>query len=147
MLYLVDGRSELYQWDTGRVAKVNVSCNQIHFSNPGCKEALVVDVVDGQLTIPDEMLQRGTDLLCWAYVGVSEDGYTKMEKAFKVRKRPKPADYVYTPSDQKTLEDLYANMETIVEEQVKETINTQGAVTKEDLATGNVDANIDGGEL
>ena len=33
MLTLNDGRSELWQWDTGRSLTVDADCSQVHFSN------------------------------------------------------------------------------------------------------------------
>lgn len=33
MLTLNDGRSELWQWDTGRTLAVDADCSQVHFSN------------------------------------------------------------------------------------------------------------------
>ena len=33
MLTLNDGRTELWQWDTGRTLDVDADCSQVHFSN------------------------------------------------------------------------------------------------------------------
>ena len=49
-------------------------------------------------------LLRRLSFFAWA--GSAEDGYTKIEKTFEVHKRNKPSDYVFTPVDQKTLDDL-----------------------------------------
>lgn len=104
MLTLNDGRAELWQWDTGRTLAVDADCSQAHFSNKVFGRSIDVDVVNGTAIIPDILLQTDKDLNVWAFVGTSENGYTKISKTFKVNRRNKPADYVFTPTDQMTLQ-------------------------------------------
>ena len=106
MLTLNDGRSELWQWDTGRKLTVDADCSQVHFSNKIFGRSIDVDVVDGVAIIPDVLLQTDKDLFAWAFVGTAENGYTKISKTFKVNRRNKPADYVFTPPDQTSLEEI-----------------------------------------
>lgn len=103
---LNDGRSELWQWDTGRTLAVDAECSQVHFSNKVFGRSIDVDVVDGVAIIPDILLQTDKDLNVWAFVGTAENGYTKISKTFKVNRRNKPADYVFTPPDQTSLEEI-----------------------------------------
>lgn len=111
MLTLNDGRAELWQWDTGRTLAVDADCSQVHFSNKVFGRSIDVDVVDGVAGIPDILLQSDKDLNVWAFVGTSENGYTKISKTFKVNRRNKPADYVFTPQEQITLKDATAILE------------------------------------
>ena len=104
MLTLNDGRSELWQWDTGRTLTVDTDCSQVHFSNKVFGRSIDVDVVDVAAIIPDVLLQTDNDLNVWAFSGTAENGYTKISKTFKVNRRNKPADYVFTPTDQMTLQ-------------------------------------------
>ena len=106
MLELNDGRSELWQWDTGRTLTVDTDCSQVHFSNKVFGRSIDVDVSYGVAIIPDILLQTDKDLIVWAFVGTAENGYTKISKTFKVNRRNKPADYVFTPADQTTLEQI-----------------------------------------
>lgn len=106
MLTLNDGRSELWQWDTGRTLAVDADCSQVHFSNKVFGRSIDVDVTDGVAIIPDILLQTDKDLNVWAFVGMAENGYTKISKTFKVNRRNKPADYVFTPPEQTTLEQI-----------------------------------------
>ena len=106
MLTLNDGRSELWQWDTGRTLTVDTDCSQVHFSNKVFGRSIDVDVSYGVAIIPDILLQTDKDLIVWAFVGTAENGYTKISKTFKVNRRNKPADYVFTPPDQTTLEQI-----------------------------------------
>ena len=106
MLTLNDGRSELWQWDTGRTLTVDTDCSQVHFSNKVFGRSIDVDVVDGAAIIPDILLQTDNDLNVWAFSGTAENGYTKISKTFKVNRRNKPADYVFTTPDQTSLEEI-----------------------------------------
>lgn len=117
MLTLNDGRSELWQWDTGRTLAVDADCSQVHFSNKVFGRSIDVDVVDGAAIIPDVLLQTDKDLNVWAFVGTAENGYTKISKTFKVNRRNKPADYVFTPPEQTTLAELSGRLDRIEESQ------------------------------
>ena len=106
MLTLNDGRSELWQWDTGRTLAVDADCSQVHFSNKVFGRSIDVDVVDGVADIPDILLQTDKDLNVWAFVGTAENGYTKISKTLKVNRRNRPADYVFTPVEQTTIAEI-----------------------------------------
>ena len=106
MLELNDGRSELWQWDTGRTLIVDTDCSQVHFSNKVFGRSIDVNVAYGVAIIPDILLQTDKDLIVWVFVGTAENGYTKISKTFKVNRRSKPSDYVFTPPDQTSLEEI-----------------------------------------
>lgn len=106
MLDLNDGRDELWQWDTGRTLIVDADCSQVHFSNKVFGRSIDVNVANGVAIIPDVLLQTDKDLNVWAFSGTAENGYTKISKTFKVNRRNKPADYVFTPPDQTSLEEI-----------------------------------------
>lgn len=110
MLTLNDGRSELWQWDTGRTLTVDADCSQVHFSNKVFGRSIDVAVVGGVANIPDILLQTDKDLIAWAFVGTAENGYTKISKTFTVNRRNKPADYVFTPTDQITLQTIQSQI-------------------------------------
>lgn len=113
MLTLNDGRSELWQWDTGRKLTVDADCSQVHFSNKVFGRSIDVDVVDGVAIIPDILLQTDKELTAWAFVGTSENGYTKISKVFKVNRRNKPSDYVFTPPEQTTLSEIWERLDDL----------------------------------
>ena len=129
MLTLNDGRSELWQWDTGRKLAVDADCSQVHFSNKVFGRSIDVDVSYGVAIIPDILLQTDKDLNVWAFVGTAENGYTKISKTFKVNRRNKPADYVFTPVEQTAINQLksdLANLENLLI-QIQDKLN-QGTV-------------------
>ena len=113
MLTLNDGRAELWQWDTGRTLSVDADCSQVHFSNKVFGRSIDVDVVGGVAIIPDILLQTDKDLNVWAFVGTAENGYTKISKTFKVNRRNKPADYVFTPVEQTTIAEIAAIAQSV----------------------------------
>ena len=129
MLELNDGRSELWQWDTGRTLIVDTDCSQVHFSNKVFGRSIDVNVADGVAIIPDVLLQTDKDLNVWAFSGTAENGYTKISKTFKVNRRSKPADYVFTTVEQTTINQLksdLANLENLLI-QIQDKLN-QGTV-------------------
>lgn len=127
MIQIKDGRKELYQWDTGVELLVDVECSQVHFANKVFGRSVDVEVVDGIAKIPDILLQNDKDLVVWGFVGTAENGYTRVSKIFKVNRRNKPEEYVFTPTDQITLESVIKRMdeleETVNPEVIKETVD------------------------
>lgn len=104
MIKLADGRGLLYQWDTGR--QVECDAEQVHFSNHHYGTSIDVDVQNGKAAIPNQLLTSAIPLKAWAWVKDSSGEYTKEEQVFLVAKRNKPSDYVYTPAEIKTWQDL-----------------------------------------
>ena len=106
---IADGRGALWQWDTGRRVKITDGdgVKQIHYQNKCFGRSVDVDVgADGTAIIPDELLQDWHPLTAYAYVTDDAGGYTKVQQDFVVHKRAKPAGYVYTPTDQMTLQTI-----------------------------------------
>lgn len=106
---IADGRGALWQWDTGRRVKITDGdgVKQIHYQNRCFGRSVDVDVgTDGTAIIPDELLQDCHTLTAYAYVTDDTGAYTMVQQDFAVHKRGKPADYVYTPTEQKTLSDI-----------------------------------------
>lgn len=107
ILEIKDGREGLYPWDTGRYLTVNDNTvTQVHFSNDVSETPYTVNVAGGIVGIPDELLQDWHTLIAYVYIADSTGGYTKVRIEFYIHKRPKPADYVYTPTDQLTLQTI-----------------------------------------
>lgn len=160
---LADGRSELYQWDTGRKVVIDdESIKRVHYQNRFYGrtidvDTIGVDVSGGLAIIPDRLLQSCSPLTVFAWSGNPDDGYTKIEKTFEVHKRNKPSDYVFTPVDQKTLGDLQkqigdlADLTTEAKDTLVAAINeaarTGGGAGSMDLrvADGYIQYSTDGG--
>lgn len=110
---IADGRGALWQWDTGRRVKITdgVGVKQIHYQNRCFGRSVDVDVEDDSTAIiPDELLQDYHTLTAYAYVTDDAGGYTKVQQDFAVYKRPKPSDYVYTPTEHAGFDKLRAEI-------------------------------------
>ena len=114
MIKIYDGRESLYQWDLDR--KVIISdptVTEIHFCNKTSDCSLVTNVHDGIADIPNILLQTDWPINVYAYCG---DCYTKEHTTFKVNRRSKPEDYVYTETEVKRWEDIAEQYEKKLEE-------------------------------
>lgn len=108
---IADGRGALWQWDTGRRLRVGSGVEQIHYQNRALGCSVDVDVgADGTAIIPDELLQDCHTLTAYAYATDDTGAYTMVQQDFAVHKRAKPAGYVYTPTDQITLQTIQSQI-------------------------------------
>ena len=102
-LQVLDG--ELWQWDTGREVEV-VGCEQVHFAKSTTGTCYTVAVAGNKAKIPDELLQAAGRVYAWAYItDEAYGGRTRIEALWDVKRRAKPAEYIYEPSDQRTIKD------------------------------------------
>ena len=131
---------------------------QIHYQNKCFGRSVDVDVGDdGTAIIPDELLQDWHPLTVYAYVTDGTGGYTKVQQDFIVHKRAKPAGYVYTPTDQLTLQtiqrqigdlaDLTTEAKDTLVAAINEAARTGGGAGSMDLrvADGYIQYSTDGG--
>ena len=157
---IADGRGALWQWDTGRRVKIadGDGVKQIHYQNRCFGRSVDVDVGDdGTAIIPDELLQDWHPLTAYAYVTDDTGAYTMVQQDFIVHKRAKPAGYVYTPTDQMTLQTiqrLIGDLDTLTTEDkstivaaINEAARTGGGAGGMDLrvADGYIQYSTDGG--
>lgn len=101
-LELADGRGELFQWDTGRIIEFgDDTVSQAHFTSIEKITDIpyTIEVKNRKAAIPDELLQVPGTLIVYAWVSDTNGGYTKVQVNFPVFARPKPSDYVYTPTE------------------------------------------------
>lgn len=98
---LSNGLHLFYQWDTGQKVKAPDGVETIHFRIDN-DHAAPITVANGWATVPDECFQSGDDLVYYAY----DEDHTTDSARVEVVKRPKPTDYVYTPTEVKKWESL-----------------------------------------
>lgn len=155
---IADRRGALWQWDTGRRLRVGSGVEQIHYQNRALGCSVDVDVgADGTAIIPDELLQDCHTLTAYAYVTDDTGAYTMVQQDFIVHKRAKPAGYVYTPTDQMTLQtiqsqigdlaDLTTEAKDTLVDAINEAARTGGGAGSMDLrvADGYVQYSTDSG--
>lgn len=108
---LDDGRTELWQWDTGRKIVVDDNLvSEVHYSKYSSTQAITRPVINGKAEIPNYLLQDTHDVTVYACSGSIENRYTMAEKTFNVAKKPKPANYVETEEDKAILAKLKAEI-------------------------------------
>lgn len=101
-LELADGRGELFQWDAGRIIEFgDDTVSQAHFTSIEKITDIpyTIEVKNRKAAIPDELLQVPGTLIVYAWVSDTNGGYTKAQVNLPVFTRPKPSDYVYTPTE------------------------------------------------
>lgn len=101
-LELADGRGELFQWDAGRIIEFgDDTVSQAHFTSIEKITDIpyTIEVKNRKAAIPDELLQVPGTLIVYAWVSDTNGGYTKVQVNFPVFARPKPSDYVFTPTE------------------------------------------------
>lgn len=144
---LDDGRTELWQWDTGRKIVVDdKSVSEVHFSKYSSNQAITREVVNGKAEIPNFLLQDTHAVTVYAYAGSIENGYTMAEKTFNVVKKPKPANYVETEEDKAILAKLKAAIGDLSELQTEAKNNLVSAIN-EAAASGGAGTSEDAVEL
>lgn len=142
-LELADGRGELFQWDTGRIVEFGEDAvSQAHFTNT---EKVIdipytVEVKNRKAAIPDELLQVPGKLIVYAWVSDTNGSYTKVQVNFPVFARPKPSDYVYTPTEHAGFDRLRAEIGDLSALQTDAKENLVAAIN-EASASGGADWN------
>lgn len=144
---LDDGRTELWQWDTGRKIVVDdKSVSEVHYSKYSSTQAITREVINGKAEIPNFLLQDTHAVTVYAYSGSIENGYTMAEKTFNVVKKPKPANYVETEEDKAILAKLKEEIGNLSELQTEAKDNLVSAIN-EAAASGRADKPEDAVEL
>lgn len=99
---LSNGKDHVYQWDKDITITITEpeDVPQVHFKWGG--KAVPLTVTNQQVAIPPELMQQPHDIVLWAYT----PDHTMDMATVPLKQRPKPADYVYTPTEIKTWETL-----------------------------------------
>lgn len=110
MFKIQDGRKSFTQWDLNRKIIVeDDSITQVHFTNLLNKNALVSEVKNHLADVPNVLLQDYGTILIYGYDG----NYTKYVEAFRVVRREKPEDYIYTETEVLNYNNLLERMNNI----------------------------------
>lgn len=134
---LDDGRTELWQWDTGRKIVVDdKSVSEVHYSKYSSTQAITREVINGKAEIPNFLLQDTHAVTVYAYSGSIENGYTMAEKTFNVVKKPKPANYVETEEDKAILAKLKEEIGDLSELQTEAKNNLVSAINEAAASSG-----------
>ena len=112
MVTLLNG--DLYQWDTGRIVQIDPDSDyvihEVHFATKKMDFAYVAKTYSENgntyCKIPNILLQQYYDIYCYE-VRENEDGEESTSTTiFKVTKRNRPLDYIYTDPEKYTYKEL-----------------------------------------
>lgn len=132
----------LVQWEKGRRVKIEplrgMRVDYVHFCNHGDTVAIPVKPTEenGQIfaSIPNILLQDGRNLVVYVANISGSKEETFSDASFSVRKRPKPADYVYTETEILSYTSLDKRLARLEGEGLTEAVNTALAQAKENGA-------------
>ena len=103
---------KLYQWDTEQKL---TGCTGLYVDFPIGNEVYRVETADGTCIIPDELLQTSGSHKVYECM----TNNTIRSFAFSVTPRPKPPDYVYTPTERLTFEGLVRRVDDAVADMIR----------------------------
>lgn len=91
---------QLYQWDSNvKLIVEDDRINQIQFSQKFSRTAACVKVENGECFIPNEFLQSYYDIFAYACIVDNNGQVCEFSEMFTVFARPKPDNYIYTPTE------------------------------------------------
>ena len=133
MFKIYDGRETFYQWDINqKLIVADDSITEVHFSNRTNSYSLVCDIQnEGDLrvvSVPNVLLQTNWPIKVYAYL----KDHTEVSETFRVIEKDKPEDYIYTPDEVKTWEELNNRITEL--EQSESVLYTAQSPTEEQKA-------------
>lgn len=114
-----------FQWDYGISLVVSgmpsdATYKQVHFASENQKMSFDKDLVPyGEnhiCSIPDELFMVAKNIHCFIYIGSEESGMTVLDVIIPVAGRPKPSGYSPDPSIAAGYEEVYAKVNSLVDE-------------------------------
>ena len=91
---------QLYQWDSNvKLIVEDDRINQVQFSQRFSRTAVCVKVENGECFIPNELLQSYCDIFAYACIVDIDGQVCEFSEMFTVFARPKPDNYIYTPTE------------------------------------------------
>lgn len=103
---------KLYQWDTEQKL---TGCTGLYVDFPIDNEVYRVETANGMCIIPDELLQTSGSHKVYECM----TNNTIRSFAFSVIPRPKPPDYVFTPTERLTFEGLVQKVDDAVADMIR----------------------------
>ena len=112
---------QLYQWDSNvKLIVEDDRINQVQFSQRFSRTAVCVKVENRECFIPNEFLQSYYDIFAYACIVDNDGQVCEFSEMFTVFARPKPDNYIYTPTEILTIkrieDDLNKKFEALAKE-------------------------------
>ena len=131
---------KLTQWDVDRFVQVNGDVSHVHLANQGDSKAVVKEVVEGEVQIPSSLLQTGKTLLAYAV----KDGRTLECKAFAVRKREQPENYIYEDEPRNYIYSLIDDVNEAIDNANKAAEELREAIENGEIDVGDIVKTVNG---
>lgn len=124
---------QLYQWDSNvKLIVEDDRINQVQFSQRFSRTAVCVKVENRECFIPNEFLQSYYDIFAYACIVDNNGQVCEFSEMFTVFARPKPDNYIYTPTEIITFkrieDDLNKKFEALakeIEDDMKTAVRTR----------------------
>lgn len=101
-----------WQWDTGCRIVPEEPATRADFLNTAQSQVLSVPCREGEFPVPDVCLQDSGDLTVFLVNAQPDGQHTVRTQVFRIKPRPKPDDYVYTPQEFASYTLLKAQLDT-----------------------------------
>lgn len=114
-MYKITVPAAVWQWDINDTITVegieNISEWQVHFATVGGSNALVLEInPDMTCYIPNQLVELGQAIYAYLYNVEEQRAYTETAVLISVKARPRPLDYISTPTDVLTWGQLRADI-------------------------------------
>ena len=114
-MYKITVPAAVWQWDINDTITVegieDISKWQVHFASTGDSNALVLEInPDMTCYIPNQLVELGQAIYAYLYNVEEQRAYTETAVLISVKARPRPLDYISTPTEVLTWGELRADI-------------------------------------
>lgn len=114
-MYKITVPAAVWQWDINDTITVegieDISKWQVHFASTGDSNALVLEInPDMTCYIPNQLVELGQAIYAYLYNVDEQRAYTETAVLISVKARPRPLDYISTPTEVLTWGELRADI-------------------------------------
>lgn len=134
-MYKITVPAAVWQWDINDTIAVegieDISKWQVHFASTGDSNALVLEInPDMTCYIPNQLVELGQAIYAYLYNVEEQRAYTETAVLISVKARPRPLDYISTPTDVLTWGQLRADIGTLSQLVTEDKTNLVAAVNE-----------------
>lgn len=129
---IVNSEKHLFQWD---IQQKMITHGVEYIDYIIDTEVVRIRCQEGTCIIPDEILQKAGIFVCWA----CSDTGTYTEYTFPVKERPMPPDYVFTPTQRETFDQLVERVDLAAYEAMRQAEQARQAADTANTAASNAD--------
>lgn len=134
-MYKITVPAAVWQWDINDTIAVegieDISRWQVHFAATGDSNALVLEInPDMTCYIPNQLVELGQAIYAYLYNVEEQRAYTETAVLISVKARPRPLDYISTPTEVLTWGELRADIGALADLMTDSKSNLVAAVNE-----------------